>query len=276
LLNCIRTKTIHYQQRSDFSHHSPDYSEKHKRFAYVSNESGYYELWSANTKGEARKQLTQLKKNISYPSWSHDGSHIAFLASGEDNKHDNIYIYSLQTQKVSIVQSPFQRHNRPTWSLDDKNIISAIYSDEFTDIFGISIEDGKTERLTFDSGRYGIMNSASTMLYTKPRRGLWQIDLSNKDTPPVKIIDGKQFTSLYAWDYHQGKVYFNKRHSDHHAVMLFDIDTNESKPMFKLPLTSFYRSNVINYIADQDSLIYTRSSYPQADIKVLENSPLLE
>ncbi|GAA0810429.1 winged helix-turn-helix domain-containing protein [Colwellia asteriadis] len=261
---------------SSFSHHSPDYSPINKRFVYVSNESGFYELWSANTRGEERKQLTFLKKNISLPKWSHDGKSIAFLASSEDNKHENIYIYSLVTQKISVLNSPFDRHNRPSWSLDDNKIIAAVYNNNATDLYSITIADGAVERLTHDNARYGIMNSPTTLLYAKVKRGLWQVDLTDKTTPPVQIIDGKEFTGLYAWDYYNNGVYFNKELKEHHILMFHDTVSGKSRPLVKLPLNSFYRRDIINYVPDEDSLLYTKSSYPQANIKMLENSPLLQ
>ena len=67
--------------QSDFNHHYPHYSSIAKRIAYVSNESGYYELWTANQLGSDRKQLTNLKQSIRYPHWSHDGTKIAFCSS---------------------------------------------------------------------------------------------------------------------------------------------------------------------------------------------------
>jgi Tol biopolymer transport system component/DNA-binding winged helix-turn-helix (wHTH) protein len=261
---------------SNFSHHSPDFNETRKRFVYVSNESGFYELWSANTQGEDRKQLTKLKKNIQFPKWSHDGNSIAFLASSEDNINDNIYIYSLLTQKISALKSPFDRHNRPSWTLDDKKIISAIYTGEFTDLFSITIADASTERLTKDNARYGIMTSATSLLYTKINKGLWQVDLSDKQSKPIKLIDGKVFTRSYAWDYHDNAVYFNKELTDHHRIMFYDLGLGKTKPLLKLPINSFYRGNVLRYIPNEDSIMFTKSSYPQANIKMLENSPLLE
>ena len=53
---------------------------------YVSNESGNYELWLANSDGTKRRKLTQLEKTIRYPKWSSDGTKIAFLAP-------TVYIY---------------------------------------------------------------------------------------------------------------------------------------------------------------------------------------
>jgi Tol biopolymer transport system component/DNA-binding winged helix-turn-helix (wHTH) protein len=260
---------------SGFSHHSPDYNKVRDRITYVSNESGFYELWSANTLGEERNQLTQFKNNIRFPKWSHDGNSIAFLASSENNKNDNIYIYSLLTKKISLLKSPFNRHNRPSWSLDDTKIVSSVYTDKFSDLFSFTISDGKVERLTNDNARYGIMISATQMLYTKTRKGLWKLDLTNKNIKPTRVIKSKYFKNLYSWDYHDNIIYFNKNVNNHNIIMFYDLKAEKSNPLIKLPSNSFSYGH-ISYVPNEDSLIFTQSSYPQANIKMLENSPLLQ
>ncbi len=261
--------------QSSFSHFSPDYSEVHDRFVYISNESGFNELWSAKPDGSERKQLTQLKQDIRFPKWSRDGTQIAFLSSFGDSKSDSIYIYSINNQKLTLLNSPFSKHNRPSWSWDGSMVISAIYGKEFTDIFSIDIESGKTKRLTFDGGRYGIMTSATTMLYTRVKRGLWQKDIDSKQAP-IAVVDGKDFTARYAWSYNKNGVYFHKELSDHDQIVFFDFNKQTNKPLVRLPLHSFASSYSLAFISSQDKLFYTRSSFPQTDIKMVANSPLLK
>lgn len=260
---------------SSFNHFSPDYDEINDRITYVSNESGFNELWLANTDGSERKQLTQLKQAIRFPKWSRDGSKIAFLSSTAESKGDSIYIYSFKNQKLTLLKSPFTAHNRLSWSWDGTKIISAVYGKEFTDIFSIDIRSAKTQRLTFDGGRYGIMTSATTMLYTKLKRGLWQLDLSSKQAPK-KIISGKIFRTLYAWSYDESGVYFHKQYKDHQQIIFFDFNKKDNFPIVRLPLHSFASTYSLAYIKSQDKLFYTLSSFPQTDIKMIENSPLIK
>jgi len=259
--------------QSNFNHFSPDYDEKHDRFVYVSNESGFNELWTAKPDGSERKQLTQLKQDIRFPKWSRDGTQIAFLSSLGESKDDGIYIYSEINQKLTLLNSPFSQHNRPSWSWDGSEIISAIYGKDFTDIFSIDIASGKTKRLTFDGGRYGIMTSATTMLYTKLKRGLWQQNFDSKQAP-IEIVDGKDFTTLYAWSYKRGG-YFHNQLSGHQQIIFFFFNKKTTLPLVRLPLHSFASSNSIAFIDSQDKLFYTRSSFPQADIMMVDNSSLI-
>ncbi len=259
--------------QSRFNHFSPDFNQITNRFTYVSNESGFNELWSAKPDGSERMQLTQLKQNIRYPKWSHDGEKIAFLTSHEENKGDSIYIYSFKNEKVSILNSPFAVHHRPSWSWDDSKILSAIYGKEFTDIFSIDIANGNAERLTFDGGRFGVMTSASTLLYTKLKRGLWQKNI-NSQQASLSIISGKDFNTRYAWAYDKSGVYFHKAFTDHQQVIFFDLTKKTNNPVVRLPLYSFDSFSSVTLIPEQDKLFYTRRGFPQTDIKMVTNLSL--
>jgi len=263
--------------KSNFNYSSPDYHEESDLITYGSNESGFFELWSAKTDGSQRKQLTNLKQNIRYPRWSHDGKKIAFLAPLPTGKGDRIYIYSLIDEKVSLLKSPFIEHNRPSWSFDDSKIISAIYGENHSDIYSIDIKSAETKRLTFDSARFGVMISDNILLYTKLKRGLWQKDIKAESSEaPKRIISDKGFNSLYAWSYHDNQVYYHKSFSDHQQLITFNMKSQQSTPLVRLPLNSFAKNDSLAYMSKQQSLLFVSNTYPQTNIKMIENQPLLK
>ena len=261
--------------QSTFNHTDPDYNSTNKRVAYVSNESGFDELWSTNVDGSERQQLTQLKKNIRYPKWSHNGNKIAFLAKNTDKPGDSIYIYSLTNKKLTVLPSPFSQHNRPSWSWADDKVISAIYGDQFTDLFSISIATGTTTRLTFDGGRYGVMASPTSLVYTKLKRGLWQKELTNNQASK-NLIKGSEFTTRYSWSYQKNNVYYHKTYEDHHQLVAYNFDKQLVTPLVRLPLNSISKNDALTYITQHQQLLYTGVNYPQANIKMIANSPLFK
>lgn len=259
--------------QSSFTYESPDYSPVTDLVVFSSNESGFDELWSAKPDGSARKQLTNLKQTIRYPKWSHDGQKVAFLAPLSEDRGDGIYIYSIENERVTLLKSPFVQHNRPNWSFDDNAIISAIYGDNHTDIYSINIADASTKRLTYDGARYGVMTSLDTLLYTKLKRGLWQKNITNIHAVD-KVIDGNFFNTLYAWTYHQGHVYYQKTFDDHYQLIAYDVEKKIQTPLVKLPLNSISQSDSITYLSTKERLLYTSSSFPQANIKMIPTSNL--
>lgn len=259
--------------RSNYTYESPDYSALNDLVVFSSNESGFDELWLAKPDGTERKQLTTLQLNIRYPKWSHDGQRVAFLAPLPNSEGDGIYIYSLKEDRISLLKSPFRQHNRPTWSFDDNAILSAIYGEHHTDIYSINITNASTTRLTFDGGRYGLMTSKNTLLYTKLKKGLWQININN-DEEGVQVINGNHFNTIYAWAFNKGQVYYQKAFDDHYQLVVFDLNNNNVMPLVRLPLDTISRSDSVTYLEVEDRLLYTSSSFPQANIKMLASDDL--
>ena len=260
--------------QSNYTYESADYSVINDLIVFSSNESGFDELWSAKPDGSARKQLTNLRQTIRYPKWSHDGQNVAFLAPLIEGSGNGIYIYSFKNERVTLLKSPFIRHRRPSWSFDDNAIISAIYSDKHTDIYSINIFDAGTKRLTFDGARYGVMISKDTLLYTKLVKGLWRKNVDSKQHGE-SAIDGEYFNMLYAWTYDNGHVYYQQSFADHYQLATFDLNNNSQTPLVRLPLHSMPRSDSISYLPTKDSLIFTHTSYPQANIKMISMDDLL-
>jgi len=262
--------------QSNYTYESADYSVINDLIVFSSNESGFDELWSAKPDGSARKQLTNLRQTIRYPKWSHDGQNVAFLAPLTEGSGDGngIYIYSVKNERVTLLKSPFIRHRRPNWSFDDNAIISTIYGDKHTDIYSINIFDASTKRLTFDGARYGVMMANDTLLYTKLVGGLWRKSVDSKGHGE-NVINGDYFNMLYAWTYANGHVYYQQSFADHYQLASFDLDKNIQTPLVRLPLNSMPRSDSISYLPTKDNLIFTRTSYPQANIKMISMEDLL-
>ena len=263
---------------SDYSHRNPDYSPAREKIAYVSNVSGNYELWMSDKTGENRQQLTKLGLTVRYPRWSNDGTKIAFLAPIEDEIGDKIYILDVNSGQLSFLKTPYVLHNRPSWSFDDSAIISAIYDNEFTDLYQIHIRSGESKRLTNDGGRFGIMVDKSTLLYTTADSSLWKKDINvqsdEKFGKPELLIDSKNFSSRYTWSYSEKGIYYRKNVEMHQQINFYNFETKKMVPLVKLPWKSFESYGALSLIEEEQKLIFTVSDHPQADIKRLTH-PLL-
>lgn len=257
---------------SEFSHRYPDYSDKANKVVYVSNESGFYELWLADADGDNRTQLTHLQRSVYYPRWSHKGDKVAFLAPSDNKDGDRIYVVDILSKQLSMLATGKKLHNRPTWSFDDSSVITAIYSNEPTDLYQFSIVDGKSKRLTFNGGRYGVMISPTTLLYTGEKRGLWQLEIDSSTA--FEKLNRETFDSRYAWVYKNQGLYFRQDSATHHQFMHYDFNLSKLTPLVRLPkeMAQSYREISIN--KNKDELLFTSNQYPYSDIKKLYH-PLL-
>lgn len=262
--------------QSKFSHQYPQYSPKSNKVAYVSNESGFYELWLSDVDGQNRQQLTFLEQAIRYPRWSNKGDKIAFLAPVENDKTDKIYIYDLASKILSIVPSQHQAHNRPTWSWHDDAIISAVYESEYVDLHKIDIETGISTRITSNGSRYGVMTSPTTLVYTQEQKGLWQKELAGpySNAQPLLKISSKEFKVTYSWEYTEQGVYYRQRDNKHYIIAFYDFSQQKSVPLIKIPKNLLDSNTTMSKVAATNEIIFTMADSPQADIKSIKH-PLL-
>lgn len=261
--------------QSKFNHLSPDYSSIHNKLVYVSNESGFYEVWVANSDGSKREQLTFLEDTVRYPKWSNDGSKIAFLSASRADKGDKIYILDFKSKNVKELNSPFNEHNRPTWSHDDKAIITAVYTDEYTDLHKFELQSGESKRITFDGARSGVLTENDILYYTRVSGGLYKSNLQLPKDKSINIIDNKIFNSTYSWLYSKHGIYFNHHKGNSTQLIFFDFSKKSNTVFIKQPRSSVAGSTNLTHIAEQQLLLFTGESYPQADIIKLQHPKLL-
>jgi len=267
--------------QSTYNHLHPHYSSANKKIVYLSNESGHYELWTASIDGKNREQLTHLQRTIRYPRWSNDGKKVAFLSPIEEQHADKIFILNIDNKKLSTVISPFSVHDQPTWSWDDSAILTSVTTDEYRDIHLFDIENKTNKRITFNGGRYGMMISANELLYAKNSKGLWKTTLGpdvNKQSFSATKIVNKKLSDAYAWTFSQQnekqELFFKEDFSQYQQLSHYDFSNKKVKPIIRLPLLTLSRDFSITTEDDNNTLLFTRSRFPQIDIKMLEH-PLL-
>ncbi|WOH38321.1 winged helix-turn-helix domain-containing protein [Thalassotalea fonticola] len=261
--------------QSKFNHLSADYSDSVKKITYVSNESGFYELWAANVDGTQRQQLTFIEDTVRYPKWSNDGSKIAFLSASRTGKGDNIYILDFTSKKLKQLNSTFYQHNRPTWSFDDKHILSAVYTDKYTDLHQFNLTSGENKRITFDGARIGVLRNGYQLYYSRVSGGLWKMDLSSDHPTAKQLLDKKIFNTVYSWGLSKDGIYFNQNTSNTTKLKYYNFSNDEISTFLTQPKNAVAGSTSLTLIDEQQLLLFTGSSFPQADIKKLQH-PLLQ
>ncbi|WP_444997754.1 winged helix-turn-helix domain-containing protein [Aliikangiella sp. IMCC44359] len=263
--------------RSEFSHRTPDYSSVSKQIAFVSNESGHYELWLSDIEGNHRERLTNLKSYVRYPRWSNDGSRIVFLAQVGDNPGRKIHIIDLKSRQPKVLNTAYADHDRPTWSLDNHSIISSVTQDKKTNLYRFDIESGKAKQLTFNGGIFGVASSSDKLYFTKEtQRGLWQVDFNRNITPTEKqVINSNKFMSRYTWTHTSKGIFFRQTKDNHQRISFFDFKHKNIIPIVKLPGVSSESFGSLTYVDDKKTLIFAQRGKDQGNIKQLSH-PLFD
>jgi serine/threonine protein kinase len=144
---------------------NPQFSPDGRQIAFLSDISGSYQIWIANSDGSNPLRLTSLSTgDRNSPRWSPDGRKIVF-AWIQNNNRD---LYSISVDGTSLRQltkEPSQE-GRPSWSRDGRWIYC--YSDRTgrTEIWRIPAEGGgEGSRLTTDGGHESFESPDGKLLY---------------------------------------------------------------------------------------------------------------
>ena len=251
----------------DYSYRNPDYSAITQRIVYVSNETGFNEIWTSDINGENRRQHTDLKRRVAYPSWSHDGTKIAFLAPDDKNEGNKIHVLDLSTSNISILATPYLDHNRPSWGWNDEMVLSRS-KDGITEFY---LDNRLPKVINSMNMRLGKMISEDKLVFTRlDRAGLWVVALSEPDNV-TEVISEHHFGEGYNWVATDKGIYFRNTRRGFQLINFWRFNTGLITPILKLPSGSIPRSGAMTYIANNNSLLMTLSQNYKRDVIKLQH-----
>lgn len=140
---------------SDANEHSGIYSKDNSMIYFVSNRTGYYELWAYDVKSKKPSNITQIEAAFIYkPLLSHDEKYLAVVYQAEKL---TMAIISVATGKV-ITKAIIPSRKFPlAWSVNDENI----YISEHKEQVNIYLYDRHTLQPTLIQKRAGLFAQES-------------------------------------------------------------------------------------------------------------------
>ncbi|MGS0691108.1 winged helix-turn-helix domain-containing protein [Shewanella sp. 30m-9] len=254
----------------EYSYRNPDYSSVTKRIVYVSNETGFNEIWSSDATGQQRRQHTDLKRRVAYPSWSHDGTKVAFLAPDDKNEGNKIHVLDMNTSNISILATPYLDHNRPSWGWND-DMVLASSKDGITEFY---LDNRLPQVISPIDMRLGKMIAEDKLVFTQlGKNGLWMLSLTNPGELN-ELISANHFGEGYNWVATDKGVYFRKSRSGFQLINFWRFNTGLITPILKLPSGSIPRSGAMTYISSNNSLLMTLSQNYKRDVIKLQHKLL--
>jgi Tol biopolymer transport system component len=260
--------------QSDYSYHSSHYSSVKNKMVFISNESGFDELWMSEVDGTNRKKLTSLERHLTFPRWSHNGKHIAFLGP---KKHGNaLYILDIKSNIVKKLDSNFEQHFRPSWLQDNSGVIAAVRAEQQTALYAFPITRKAPYLLLNQAVTYAEQTKDGKIWFSPDRnKGLWRFDPQQKNLQVEQILNKDLFRVSYNWELTEQGLYFQHDYAQHHQINVFDLRTKKITPVVKLPKGTLQRVSSITLIPSSNKLIFTQLEFPKVDTKRLTH-PLLQ
>ena len=165
----------------------PSWSPDGKKIAFSSSCENNCDIFTVDTVGENRTRLAQHEMGDVVPSWSPDGSKIAFasLPPGVIAFADyHIFVMNADGKKRRNLtgDTGLTGNFSPTWSPDGKKIAFDSQRNFIYDIYVISAEGKKLERLTEGEGnntRPAYVQDGTRIAFESDRDGAWNIYLMN-------------------------------------------------------------------------------------------------
>ncbi|GIU22563.1 winged helix-turn-helix domain-containing protein [Shewanella schlegeliana] len=254
----------------EYSYRNPDYSSVTERIVYVSNETGFNEIWSSDADGNQRRQHTDLKRRVAYPSWSHDGTKVAFLAPDDKNEGNKIHVLDMRTSNISILATPYLDHNRPSWGWNDEMVLASS-KDGITEFY---LDNRLPKVISPIDMRLGKIIAEDKLVFTQlGKRGLWMLSLSNP-SQPSELISANHFGEGYNWVATDKGIYFRTSRSGFQLINFWRFNTGLITPILKLPSGSIPRSGAMTYVTNRNSLLMTLSQNYKRDVIKLQHKLL--
>jgi Tol biopolymer transport system component/DNA-binding winged helix-turn-helix (wHTH) protein len=247
----------------------PTYSEREKQLAYISDQSGHFEIWSADLKSPKFQQLTNLEKSVMHPKWSPNGKYIAFIASDIEVETSALYLLEVMTGHSYPLKTELTDFWVPEWSHDSESIFVAAKEEGSQKLYSVPI-DGSKASVIATNGLYGKMSKSGDYFFyvKKGEAGLWQHNI-NTGSQQLIIPELEDF-NWGNWDLSSEGIYYLTSNSSVDVINFYNLNTEESYPLAKVPkLTiSKFSTGVFEIIEETHSLVFVQNGLLQGDIYI--------
>jgi TolB protein len=120
------------------------------KITYVVKRGGRYELQVADADGFNPQTVLASNEPIMSPSWSPDGSRLAYVSF--DQKKPVVVVQNLAQGTTRAVANFRGNNSAPAWSPDGQQLLVALSKDGLTQIYRVPAGGGEAQRLTESSG----------------------------------------------------------------------------------------------------------------------------
>lgn len=272
LVGDIKSKTLNplLKLNTDADEYYGIYSKDNATIYFVSNRTGYAEIWSYNIETQKTQQISQLQaSNIYQPVLSHTEDYFVVVYEKEVLK---LSIISLTTgETVSEREIPSMKYPL-AWSNDDKNI----YISEHNKHVNIYKYDSETLMPTLIQQRAGLFaqesaNSEKLMLIDYQVGGLINKNLMNGKVSHFK----SSIANLEDLRPGELKVVGNSvlsviKDGANRQLQRNSIDIDNNEPFSEILMDLPNWSRVSDFSADGSKVLYFKTSSPEGDIMSIQ------
>jgi Tol biopolymer transport system component len=164
----------------------PQYSPDGRSIAFMSDRSGFMEIWVARSDGSSPRQLTWLRGEGGAPRWSPDGRRVVFDMRVQGDH--GIYVVSAEGGPAASLLADHFENGSPSWSRDGRWIYFESNRTGKNQVWRIPTDGGSPIVVTREGGAIAFESPDGAFLYYSKGReeaGLWKKALPAGAETPV-------------------------------------------------------------------------------------------
>ena len=146
------------------------------RIAYVNRQGTLFKLIVADSDGYNEQIVLKQNQPIMSPSWSPDGSHLAYVSF--ETGHAAVFVQSLYTNLRRLVADFRGSNSAPAWSPDGRQLAVVLTRDGSSQIYLVRPDGSDFRRISFSGGidtEPNFSPDGQTLLFTSDRGGSAQV-----------------------------------------------------------------------------------------------------
>jgi Tol biopolymer transport system component len=250
---------------------NPDISKDGTKIAFVSDQSGTHEVWTADADGANAVQLTEMGGPLtSMPTWSPDGSKLAFV-TWQDGAADIYTIEAAGGTPQAVVTSDAEDIS-PSWSAEGRYLYFSSNRDNGYQIWkkDLSNPDDEPTQVTTIGGLAAFESEdGSSVYFVRPNEpGIWRIDSEAGEIS--MIIDSLEPTDWGNWEITSDGIYIIRRFQGKALVTFYSFRTKQSRNI--ATLTNVPDDPSFSVSSDGKWLLFSRIDRRESDIILMEEN----
>jgi Tol biopolymer transport system component/DNA-binding winged helix-turn-helix (wHTH) protein len=251
---------------------SPRVSPDGRRLAFVSDRSGWFEVWVCVYPGGSDcRQLTSFRRGyVGSPSWSPDSQRIAFDARVDGDA--DIYLVRADGGQPVRLTRDASVDSRPTWSRDGRWIYFRSDRTGAHQIWKMAVNGSVTRQVTVKGGFDALESSdGASLFYVQGRytRGLWSVPVDGG--PEIKMPGFESLTASSWTVIDRGILWIDDTTSNPPAALrLYDFVTRETSTISKIPAYVIPNATGLSAIRDGSIVLWSQLDRSVHDLMLLD------
>ncbi|MDA8017152.1 MAG: winged helix-turn-helix domain-containing protein [Thermoanaerobaculia bacterium] len=247
-------------------HVSPD----GERLAFVSNRSGFFEIYTSHRDGTGVRQHTDFRgKIVAMPSWSPDGRSLAFHAHGETGA--DLYTVAGEERRPERLTDGRANELNASFSNDGQWIYFASDRSGDWQIWRMQIDGERVQQITRDGGFRGMEDPSGQRLifFKHDEPGIWQVPLTGG--PDTILLDEMVLSEFGHWTVTQNGIWFVRRGADA-GLAFYDFEAESITTRYRPEKPVPYTPNTLAASPDGTTLVFVQVERSESDVVLLERS----